>query len=242
MKLKVLGSSSKGNCYLLENDTECLIIEAGIGITEVKKALNFKMQKIVGCICTHTHLDHSKYLKNLVEMGIHTLALPEVFIAKNITGSRAKEIVIGKGYKLGNFKVFPFPAFHDVPCVGYIISHPDCGNIMFLTDSCQCEYIFPNLNHILIEANYYDVKLIANINKGITYSGQRERLLNSHMELNTCKDILQNNDLSGVVNIVLLHLSNDNSDEPFFVSEIQKQTGKTVYAAKPGLTVEMSLI
>lgn len=27
MRLKVLGSSSSGNCYLLENDKECLVIE-----------------------------------------------------------------------------------------------------------------------------------------------------------------------------------------------------------------------
>ena len=40
MKLKVLGSNSQGNCYLLEDDHECLIIEAGVPIREVKKALD----------------------------------------------------------------------------------------------------------------------------------------------------------------------------------------------------------
>ena len=43
MKLKVLGSGSSGNCYLLESDTECLILEAGLPFMEVKKALNLSL-------------------------------------------------------------------------------------------------------------------------------------------------------------------------------------------------------
>lgn len=30
MKLKVLGSGSSGNCYILESETEALIIEVGL--------------------------------------------------------------------------------------------------------------------------------------------------------------------------------------------------------------------
>jgi phosphoribosyl 1,2-cyclic phosphodiesterase len=242
MNLKVLGSSSSGNCYILEDQNEALIIEAGIRFPDVKKALNFQLRKVVGCLISHVHGDHAKYACNMVESGIYTLALRDVFREKQITGNKAIPVETGRGYKIGNFKVVPFPAFHDVPCVGYIIEHPQSGRIMFLTDSCKCDYVFPGLNHILIEANYYDKKLIENITKGHTYYGQRERLIDTHMEIRTCCQFLRDNDLRNVMNIVLLHLSNDNSDAPFFVSEIQKLTGKTVYAAKPGLTVGMSLI
>ena len=37
MKLRVLGSGSSGNCYILENEAEALIIEAGVPFMEVKK-------------------------------------------------------------------------------------------------------------------------------------------------------------------------------------------------------------
>ena len=47
MKLKCLGSGSSGNCYILENDSEALIIEAGIPFMTVKKALDFNINKIV---------------------------------------------------------------------------------------------------------------------------------------------------------------------------------------------------
>lgn len=56
MKLKVLGSSSVGNCYLLENDTECLVVEAGVPIMETKKALDFNVRKIQGVVISHEHL------------------------------------------------------------------------------------------------------------------------------------------------------------------------------------------
>jgi hypothetical protein len=44
MVLKVLGSSSKGNCYILENSQEALIIEAGISFSKVRSAT------FAGCI------------------------------------------------------------------------------------------------------------------------------------------------------------------------------------------------
>ena len=46
MTLKVLGSESAGNCYLLESFFEILIIEAGIRLNDVKKSLNLADMKI----------------------------------------------------------------------------------------------------------------------------------------------------------------------------------------------------
>ena len=234
MELKVLGSSSSGNCYILDNGNEALIIEAGIRFLDVKKALGFQIRKVVGCLVTHQHNDHAKYIKGMADCGFYVLALPEE--AKGVSGSRVKALELGKGYKFGNFKVAPFSACHDVPCVGYLIDHPETGRIMFLTDSCMCEYVFPGLNHVMIECNYSDRKLIESINAGRTLPSQRNRLLTSHMEMETCKEILMANDLSNVSNILLLHLSENNGDEPVLISEIQRVTGKV---AKPGLTIQI---
>lgn len=240
MELKVLGSSSSGNCYLLDNGRECLILEAGIAPTQVKKALGYNLRKVVGCIVTHEHQDHAKYVKVMLDNGIYTLALPEVWTKAGVWGSRAIAIQPNKGYKLGRFKVLPFPACHDVPCVGYHISHPDCGNIMFLTDSCECLRVFNNLNHVLIECNYSTPKLIEAVNAGYTLRSQIERLPASHMELQSCKAVLSENDLGAVQEVVLLHLSQHNSDREQFVNEIERMTGKAVYAAKPGLVLDIT--
>jgi len=149
---------------------------------------------------------------------------------------------IKKRYTFGNFKVMPFPACHDVPCIGFLIQHPECGRVMFLTDSFMCEYTFPGLNQVMIECNYSDARLIQAINEGRTKLSQRDRLMTSHLELEGCKGILKANDLSKVSNVVLLHLSDNNSDEEQFVTAIQGLTGKAVYAARPGMTIDFNKV
>lgn len=243
MKLTVLGSSSKGNCYVLDNGTEALIIEAGVRFVEVKKALGFNIRKVVGCLVTHRHGDHAKYIQAMLDNGIYTLAVEDVWTAKGVwDNTRSLAVQPGKGYKLGNFKVLTFPACHDVPCVGFVIDHPETGRILFLTDSYMCEYRFQNLSQIMIECNYSFPSLERAIAAGATAASQRERLLTSHQELNTCKEYLRGTDLSQVENVVLLHLSEHNSDEARFVSEVQGVTGKIVNAAYPGMTIEMNRI
>ena len=70
MRLKVLGSGSKGNCYILENETEALVIEAGLPLMEVKRALDFNVKKIKAVIVSHVHGDHHKYWHEYVMAGI----------------------------------------------------------------------------------------------------------------------------------------------------------------------------
>ena len=57
MKLKCLGSSSAGNCYLLtSNIEETLILDCGIPIKEIKKGLDWHIRGIKGMIISHAHL------------------------------------------------------------------------------------------------------------------------------------------------------------------------------------------
>lgn len=242
MELHVLGSSSKGNCYIIQDDMEALIIEAGIKFIDVKKALDFNISKVVGCMITHKHGDHAKYAVDMVKSGIPTLALHDVIDSKGLQGTNVHEIKVGKGYKIGNFKVAVFPAKHDVPAVGFLIDHMEFGRLLFLTDSSDCDYVFQNLNHVLIECNYSNAILFDSIAKGKTSKYQRMRLQDSHMELETCKRILSDNDLKNVSNIILLHLSDNNSDEALFVSQIQRSTGKVVYAAQKGMKITLNKI
>jgi phosphoribosyl 1,2-cyclic phosphodiesterase len=41
---------------MLEGQNETLILEAGIGIKDIKIALNFNFKGVVGCLVTHEHL------------------------------------------------------------------------------------------------------------------------------------------------------------------------------------------
>lgn len=237
--LKVLGSSSKGNCYILENESEALILEAGIRFQDVKKALNWKIGKVKGCLVTHRHGDHSKYIGDMAAC-FYTLALQDVFDYRGITGNRIVPVTPGSGYKCGNFKIIPFDAKHDVPCVGYLVDHPDMGSLLFLTDSYECDYRFDNLQHILIECNYSDKYLVEAINEGRTYSRQRDRLLKSHLSLPGCLEFLHTTDLSKIKEILLIHLSAENSNADEFMREVEIETNKPTYVALPGCELDIT--
>lgn len=241
MKLTVLGSSSSGNSYILEASDGVLIIECGLPLIEVKKALDFNIGRIVGAIVTHQHGDHSKFIAEYLKSAIRVCALKEVFDAHNVKQCIFCKIIEPMhGYRIGTFKVFAVPVEHDVPCVGFVIEHEEMGKMLFVTDTMMFEYRIENLSHILIEANYSDEILDYNIENGITPTSMRPRLLQSHMEIKTTENILLSSNLDSVNEIVLIHLSNNNSDAEQFKQRIMQKTGKPVIIAKRGVTVEVS--
>lgn len=240
MRLVTIGSSSAGNCYLLQGERETLVIECGVNPAQVKTALNFDFSAVVGAVVSHSHNDHSKYVNDFVMRGIPVLGLEHTLSSKNVAGSHFTKVVEpGHGYKLGHFRIIPFELDHDVPCVGYHIHHPEMGNLLFVTDTCVMRYRFDNLNHILIEANYDDEILDENIRNGSMPGVMRPRLLKSHLELDSVKAILRAQDLSDVHNVVLLHLSSNNSNARKFAAEITATVGLPVHVASKGMTLEL---
>lgn len=243
MELHILGSNSLGNCYVLEAATEALIIEAGVRMHEVKKALKWQMRKVIGAVITHEHNDHAGYVREMVASGVLVLAIEDVFASHGLSGKAfTKSIVPNKGYKVGGFRIFAVAVKHDVPCLGYVISHPEMGKLLFITDTITLDVLVPGLNHIMIEANYADDIVERNIANGDMPEAMRPRLLTSHMEIGQTKAILAENDLSQVNEIVLIHLSDGNSDERRFVREVRELTGKPVYAANAGMTIDVSKV
>lgn len=247
MKLHILGSNSFGNCYVLEAANGSLIIEAGIRFLEVKKALRFKTNGIVGAIISHHHNDHAKYIKEIASSGVLVLASAETLEAKQMLGAPFTRVIEPlHGIKIGDFKIMPIALKHSnndgtrCGCLGFVIDHPESGRILFVTDTMTLETIVPRMNHVMIEANYADDILSRNIESGKVPASMRNRLLKSHMEIGTTKLILQDNDLTDVSDIILIHLSDGNSDEKRFVREISELTGKCVYAADAGMTIDLS--
>lgn len=53
--LKIVGSSSKGNTYLLETKGETLILDLGCKWSDILESLNYKIDKVVGVVVSHAH-------------------------------------------------------------------------------------------------------------------------------------------------------------------------------------------
>lgn len=242
MELVVLGSSSNGNCYLLKNDQECLIIECGINPKDVKRALGFTLTKVAGCILTHEHGDHAKYANDIMDMGVTIYASAGTLGALPKTGSkRTVPVNHSQRINIGRFMVIPFNVEHDcAEPLGFLIYHPDCGTVLFATDTYYLHNTFSGLNHVIIEANYSQEIVQKAIANGYLPDFRAKRLFKSHMSLETCIQTLKANDLSKVQTITLIHLSDRNSNADFFQKKVTAATGKPVTIADAGVIIELN--
>lgn len=240
MVLKVLGSGSSGNCYILESDNEALIIEAGVPLKEVKIALGFNIRKIVGVVVTHSHMDHAKYISEYEKAGIKTFKPYEfsnhMSAECNYMGCfRIKDFALTD--KEGVFKHTNSDG-SECPCYGFYITHKDIGSMVYISDTELVKWNFRkhNINHILVEANYSDDLVERD-------AVNREHVLRGHMSLKTALDFIFTNDNPALRNVVLIHLSDKNADSADFLQKIKETVkyGTDCYIAEKGLEVDLNL-
>jgi phosphoribosyl 1,2-cyclic phosphodiesterase len=239
MKLKTISTGSVGNCYILtDNENESLIIECGVKFKDIKKALNFDLSNVAGCIVSHSHNDHCLSLKDLFDAGIKVYANKAIFKKVGITENpEINDLFKGVNqFKIGSkWTIMTFPLVHDVSISGFLIHHKESGKILFATDTSEINYNF-KVNNIIIEANYSE-KLIENSsNEWLT-----ERIKNSHFSIEKCIDYLSEQDLSEVNNILLIHLSDRNSSEQYFKELFSKSLGVFPKIAENGQEIEFNL-
>lgn len=215
LKLKTLATGSSGNCYLLSTENETLILDCGIPIKEVKKGLNFDLSKVVGCVITHAHKDHSLSVKDIGNMGIK---IYEPFVFRKW---------------FGGFKVQSFEVPHDnEPCVGYLITCPDGQKVLYATDFEYIKYNFQKIgiDHIIIECNYQQEY----VNRDLP---NFEHKIKGHCSLDTCKKFIEVNATDRLKTVLLVHMGVETCNAEECVSEIKKvvKSGVFVDYARKGL-------
>jgi len=234
MKLKCLGSGSSGNCYLLiAGNGETLIIDPGLQIKEIKKALNWNISCVVGAVCTHHHADHAKSVKDLEQMGISVFKPYESPKPMSIEGTCWTIQGFELTDKTGKF-MHTNADGSECPCYGFLISHPEMGRLLYITDTELVKWRFKNVNQILVEANY-SKEIIQQENPNY------EHVCRGHMELGTTLEFLKVNQGSNLRNVVLLHLSKDNSDAVLFAQKAKEVVGMAdVYVADKEMEIELN--
>ncbi|SNY19283.1 Phosphoribosyl 1,2-cyclic phosphodiesterase [Orenia metallireducens] len=230
--IKTLASSSKGNCYIVSDGQNKLIIECGISIKKIKKGLDFNLSSVDGLLLSHSHGDHSKAIKDVIRCGIDVYTSQGTLDKLNIKSHRTKVVKSLNKFRINNWVILPFETKHDDPePLGFLIVSKSGKKILFATDTYYLKYKFKNLNFMMLECNYALDILNENIRTGRVPAVQKKRLLKSHFSLENVKSFLKANDLAQVQVIHLLHLSERNSDADRFKREIQELTGKMVLVA-----------
>lgn len=244
MRLIIAGSSSAGNGYLLEARDETLVLEAGVKLMEVKKTLDFKIEQIVGALVTHEHGDHAAFVQEYIKAGITIYASEGTKEALKLKNNlQAKTVTASNHFDIGNFRIMGFKTEHDsAEPFGFLIQHPEAGKILFVTDTADLDrYEFRKLNHILIEANYSQEIAEKRMMTGALNAKHQSRVESTHMSFEQVQEFLDRTDRSQLKTIVLLHLSDGNSDAREFQNIIERQTGVKTIIADKGIKINLSI-
>jgi phosphoribosyl 1,2-cyclic phosphodiesterase len=166
-----LNSGSNGNCYYVGNDTEAVLIDAGISCRETErrmKKLNLVMQKVKAIFVSHEHSDHitgvtglSKKYKLPVYITNSTLTASRLPIEKNLVQSFSAN----QSITIGSLSVVAFPKFHDASDPhSFIISGNNINVGVFTDIGNVCKNVIKNFkdcNAVFLESNYCE-EMLAN--------------------------------------------------------------------------------
>lgn len=240
MELRVVGSGSDGNCYLLKDGNQYLALDAGIKFQSVQVACDFEVGKIVGLLATHAHLDHIKYVpvfkQNAVDCYTGVGACQTIAKATGVIPNVLKE---RRWNFIGDWQILCFEVPHeDEPCYGYIIESPSGHKLMYLTDFQYSRYTFrtKHLNTMLIACNHLD-----DIEEHAGGSAHFAHVVRGHSSLTVTKNCIRVNQTNDLRHVILCHISKDNGDPERMQKEIQETVGNkvTVDIATKGLKVDL---
>ncbi len=233
MEFRAYASSSKANAYTITEGQETVLVEMGLPIRELRKALGFSLAYVSFALLSHSHKDHSRSAEDVMRAGIDLYTTQGTIDALGLTGHRVHAVKAGQQFQVSGWRVVPVEAQHDdVEPLAYLIASPSGRKLLFATDTYYLHNSFVGLNIIAVECNYASDILRANVESGSVPWTLKNRLLHSHFSLENVKTFLKANDLSKVEAIHLLHLSSGNSDAERFREEIMELTGKPVYIAR----------
>lgn len=254
MKVNCLASSSSGNCFIFNFGTHALLmVECGLPYKEIVKKCNeqnIDLSKVKSCLITHAHKDHCVSAHDLIIRGVNVYATQETTL-KMAENSEILEINTPRKV-LDGVWVNTFAVEHDIEgACGFLIK-TRTDTILFINDcktwNADLSALHPT--HIFIECNHDNDKVIKRIEEiekqnetcDLIERKQNDELLfrlnrnaDYHSSLKGTIQNLKKLDLTYCKEITLLHLSDENSDEPKMRSEVKKTTGiKTTVAQKYG--------
>jgi phosphoribosyl 1,2-cyclic phosphodiesterase len=219
-----LASGSSGNCYYLGTPEYGLLIDAGIGIRQIKKVLKDKgidFGKIMAVLVTHDHADHIKTVGCLGEKynipiytteRVHDGIDQSRYVEETLYQSR-KIIEKEKPFMLRDLRIEAFEVPHD-SCdnVGYLIEYNNrrftiATDVGFVSDTvvrylCRSDYL-------VLEANY-DEEMLRHGNYP-EFLKERVSGMYGHLSNRAAAEFLASHYMSEWKVVWLCHLSRENN-------------------------------
>lgn len=240
MRLRVIGTGSSGNAYILTLDSgRSLLLDAGMPYRQILKTVGADWPHLQAALITHEHNDHAAAVGDLTARGmtIYASAGTAGILCNRIkTHWGIVPVQHNQAFLAAGATVVPFTVQHDAEePLGFTVTDSATGErLVYATDTYYLRYKVPGVHYWVIECNYCEDALTE------TDPAIRRRLLQSHMSLERLKRLLAANDLTQARKIVLVHLSDARSDEARMVREITELTGVETVAARAGMDIKLT--
>ena len=256
LQITSLNSGSNGNCYYIGNDTEAVLIDAGISCRETEKrmqSLGLSMQKIKAIFISHEHSDHIHGLPVIAKKYALPVFITPVTYAKSgqqIASSSLQWLKANESVIIGNMNVTAFPKKHDaadahsfiICCNGITVGvftdiGEACSNVTHHFGKCHAAFLESNYDETMLENGRYPVFL-------------KNRIRGSHGHLSNKQalEIFTAHRSPFMSHLLLSHLSEDNND-PLLAKQLFEshalQTKIIVasrYKATEVYTIEMAAV
>lgn len=221
--LHCIGSSSRGNGYIIDADGDRLLLECGVHKDDVLSELDWNVNG-VSALCSHRHNDHSLSISSLQKYCIKVYSNEDVALAyPGVIAMKPRKM-----YAIGKFKVMPLEVEHNAPNFAYVIDHPKTGRIVFATDCVDFPYNIKGITTLMLECNYTIEALQAMAESGEAVVTGNEH----HMEIKQFLNVVRRLNQPSLQRVVLLHLSDRFSCEHEYIKQTKDIVGGVdVYAA-----------
>ncbi|MGQ7869630.1 MBL fold metallo-hydrolase [Sunxiuqinia sp. sy24] len=219
IEICALASGSNGNCYYVGNETEALLVDAGLSARQLQLRLAEKQinpSKLKAILITHEHSDHCRGARVLGKrLGLPVYLTKKTFLAmrKAVQPDTPRWFEANQEFQLGEFTVFPFAKQHDaVDACSFRISYAG-KHVGVMTDIGEaCERVqaeFSRCHAVFLESNYDEGMLM---NGPYPYFlKQRVASTQGHLSNEQACMLLKEHAGEQLHTILLSHLSGENN-------------------------------
>jgi phosphoribosyl 1,2-cyclic phosphodiesterase len=237
-----LNSGSNGNCYYVGNNTEAVLIDAGISCRETErrmKRLGLSMKMVKAIFVSHEHSDHitgvcglsKKYQLPvyITNSTLHSSGLP---VEKKLVHSFTPQQPVS----IGSLSITPFTKFHDASDPHSFMVSCHKINIGIFTDiGLPCKYVvsyFKKCHAAFLEANYCEDMLMNG--RYPLFLKNRISSNEGHLSNSQALELFLKHKGKQLTHLILSHLSKNNNRPQLVESMFNEHAGnvKIVVASR----------
>ncbi len=225
-----LNSGSNGNCYYIGNETDAILVDAGISCRETEKRmkkLGLGMDRVRAIFISHEHGDHISGLAVLAKKFKLPVYITQQTQKHTLFRSEIPQIVPfteALPVKIGSLTITPFRKYHDaIDPHSFVIEHEKVTVGVFTDIGKVCErlvHYFSKCNAAFLEANY-DADMLENGNYPI-HLKNRIRGGEGHLSNAEALQLFRQHRPSYMSHLLLSHLSKNNNT-PELVEKMFKE-------------------